>query len=85
MVIMMATGFTCDIIGTTIMRLLATTHTLNLHTAGGYTALLIMGLHLIWAILAIRKFKKAHVLFKTYSIYAWILWILVFITGIPKI
>ena len=85
MVLLLGTGFICDLIGTNAMRLTAKIHVLNFHTIGGYSALVIMGLHLAWAILAIYKYKKAQELFRRYSLYAWFLWLTAWLTGVPKI
>lgn len=85
MVLLLGTGFLCDLIGTNAMRLATKAHMLNFHTVGGYSALVIMGLHLVWAIFAIYEYKKAQELFRRFSLYAWVLWLAAFLTGVPKI
>jgi uncharacterized repeat protein (TIGR03987 family) len=84
MVVIFSSGFLCDLVGTTIMRLRAAKNSLNFHSACGYAALIIMCLHLIWAFLAITKHGKAEELFSRFSVYAWIIWLIAFFSGIPK-
>ena len=53
-----ASGFICDLIGTSIMFYVAKTKfNLSIHSICGYSALIIMLLHLIWAILASKNKK----------------------------
>jgi len=52
MLVLFISGFVSDLIGTSIMWFNATGAKFNTHSICGYTALLIMGLHLIWAIRA---------------------------------
>lgn len=85
MVIVFLSGFLCDLTGTTLMRVIAGKTVLNTHAISGYTALIIMLLHLIWAILAITKRGRAQALFTRFSIYAWCIWMIAFILGVPKI
>lgn len=84
MVLVFSTGFLCDLTGTTVMWLNATSDTLNIHSACGCAALIIMLLHLIWAIIAFRQRGEAEKLFHRFSVYAWIIWLIAFYTGIPK-
>lgn len=84
MVIVFITGFLCDLSGTTMMYIKAGKIILNVHGGSGLAALLIMFLHLIWAILALKKRGKALELFSRFSVYAWGIWLIAFITGIPK-
>lgn len=84
MVLIFTLGFLCDLIGTTIMRLRATKIVVNTHSICGYIALIIIFLHLIWAILAIIKHGKSEVYFSRFSVYAWTIWLIAFLTGIPK-
>jgi len=82
MVVTLATGFLCDLVGTTVMRLQATKIGFNLHSFWGYTALVVMAVHLAWAILALRQWRQCAIWFKHGSVYAWGLWMLAFISGI---
>jgi len=84
MVSIFTLGFLCDLVGTTIMRLKAAKIVLNAHSICGYSALIIMFLHLIWTILAIIKHGRSEELFSRFSIYAWTIWLIAFLTGIPK-
>jgi len=75
-------GFVCDLIGTSIMFFTAKEKfALHLHTICGYSALVIMFLHLIWAILS-HKYPKCEIYFTRFSIIAWSIWLLAFISGI---
>ena len=84
MVVIFITGFLCDLTGTTMMYISAGKIIFNIHGGAGLAALLIMFLHLIWAILALSKRGKAQELFSRYSVYAWGVWLIAFISGIPK-
>lgn len=86
LMIIFASGFTCDLIGTSMMFSLAKVKfSLALHSICGYSALLIMLAHLIWAILAICGVGNYQRNFTRFSIYAWAIWIVAFISGIPKV
>ncbi|NVN97055.1 TIGR03987 family protein [Candidatus Nomurabacteria bacterium] len=79
-------GFTSDVIGTSLMYKMAEVKfSISLHSICGYSALIIMCLHLIWAILAIRGSDIYQKNFTRYSIYAWFIWLIAFISGTPKI
>jgi len=80
-IIVFALGFLCDTIGTSFMFKAAGTLKLTIHSAFGYLALGIMLLHLIWAILSRIKIWKCEEYFTRYSIWAWIVWMVAFITG----
>lgn len=75
-------GFLSDLIGTSIMFVNATERfSYNIHTISGYSALLIMLLHLIWAILSFLKSERYEKYFTKFSIIAWFIWLLAFVTG----
>jgi uncharacterized repeat protein (TIGR03987 family) len=76
-----ASGFTCDLIGTSIMSCQTESHTVNVHMCCGLAALLIMLLHLSWAILAMICHGKTAHYFHRCSLYAWGIWLIAFITG----
>jgi len=84
MVVVFLTGFLCDLTGTSIMYIETGKIYFNIHGVSGMTALLIMFLHLIWAILALKRGGKAQELFSRFSVYAWAVWLVAFISGIPK-
>ncbi|MFA5936598.1 MAG: HsmA family protein [Candidatus Paceibacterota bacterium] len=85
-VVMFTCGFASDLIGTSIMFFLAKTKfSLALHSVCGYSALLIMFCHLVWAILAVKNVGNCQRYFTKFSVYAWAVWITAFISGIPKV
>ncbi len=85
-VILFASGFLSDLTGTSMMFYLSEVKfSLALHSICGYSALLIMFAHLIWAILAIRNIKNCQKYFTRFSIYAWCIWMIAFVSGIPKV
>ena len=84
-VITFALGFACDLIGTSIMFLIAEhKFAFSLHSICGYLALIIMLLHLLWAILSIQKIGRYQEYFTKFSIFAWCIWLLAFVSGIPQ-
>ncbi len=84
MVVVFISGFLCDLSGTSMMYIEAGKINFNIHGLSGMTALVIMFLHLVWAILALKKRGKAQELYSRFSVYAWGVWLIAFITGIPK-
>jgi uncharacterized repeat protein (TIGR03987 family) len=85
MVVVMGAGLVSDFVGTGIMFTISSDHSLNSHTVCGYTALIIMLLHFIWAIMAAKKNDKAQQFFTRYSIVAWFVWMVAFFSGMPKV
>jgi uncharacterized repeat protein (TIGR03987 family) len=78
-------AFACDLIGTSIMFCQATDRfQLNLHSSCGYAALVIMGLHLVWALIALRYHGPAEKNFHRFSIMAWTIWLVAFLSGVPR-
>lgn len=77
-------GFVCDTVGTNIMSNIAGSgFSFNIHSITGLLALLLMGLHAIWAtIIIIKKDNKAKRIFHKFSIFVWIIWLLPYILGI---
>ena len=77
-------GFVCDTVGTNIMSNIAGGgFSFNIHSITGLLALLLMGLHAIWAtIIIIKKDNKAKRIFHKFSIFVWIIWLLPYILGI---
>ena len=85
LVILFSLGFICDLVGTSLMFARATTKfSFSVHTFCGYSALLIMALHLSWAILALKKSGKYEQYFTRFSLMAWLVWLLAFFSGVPK-
>jgi len=79
----MTLGFISDLVGTGMMVLKSRKLSLNSHMMSGYIALFIMGVHLVWAIMAVRNVGKTQVLFNRFSVYAWCIWMIAFISGMP--
>lgn len=76
-------GFICDSIGTSIMfHISETKFHLTIHSGVGYFALGVMLLHLIWALLSIKHIGKCEEYFTRFSIVAWGIWLIAFISGI---
>jgi uncharacterized repeat protein (TIGR03987 family) len=55
----------------------------NIHTITGLASLLIMAIHFAWAYGALQFHGELEKYFNRYSLYAWSLWLVAFITGIP--
>jgi uncharacterized repeat protein (TIGR03987 family) len=86
MIKLFSVAFTCDLIGTFMMFLMATKKlSFAPHSICGYLALLIMGIHFFWAIKAKKKPEKYAHLFTKYSIIAWFVWMAAFVSGCPKV
>ena len=85
MVSVFVSGFIFDLLGTAYMISRATTNSsMGAHAFFGFAALFIMFLHVLWALSALRKQGKAEEYFTRFSRFAWGLWIIAFVTGIPK-
>lgn len=86
MVKVFASAFICDLIGTCLMFCQASIKfQLNLHSLSGYAALMIMGLHLFWALMALKYHGQTERCFHYLSLFAWLVWLIAFISGIPRI
>lgn len=86
MIVLFSLAFSCDLAGTSLMFCLAEIKfQFCLHSLAGYLALLIMGLHLAWAWQAFRQRGRREELFHRFSIFAWLLWLLAFLSGVPRI
>jgi len=78
-------AFVCDLVGTSLMFYQANAKfQLNIHSACGYSALAIMGLHLAWATIALKRRGRAEEYFHRFSLLAWSVWLLAFMSGIPR-
>ncbi len=53
------------------------------HGTMGWLALAIMATHFVWAIKALLKKGHAMARFHRYSPYAWVVWLISFVSGIP--
>ena len=86
MVKIFTSAFVCDLLGTYLMFCRATIKfQLNFHSLWGYVALAIMGLHLFWALVALKYHGRTEKCFHYLSLFAWLIWLLAFISGIPRI
>ncbi|OGL48605.1 MAG: TIGR03987 family protein [Candidatus Schekmanbacteria bacterium RIFCSPHIGHO2_02_FULL_38_11] len=75
-------GFTLDLIGTGGMFLNTTGRVSPIHGILGISALIVMGIHAIWATSVwLRENKEAAKYFHRYSKFAYILWLLAFFSG----
>lgn len=84
MLITFGTGLLADISGTIFLCVLHSAGWVwNLHSISGFAALVIMAFHFSWALLAVSKKYKFEEMFNKYSIYAWLIWLVAFVSGIP--
>lgn len=78
-------GFTSDLLGTSYMIARAIPKSsISVHAFFGCAALLIMFLHALWALFALAERGRAEEYFTRFSRFAWALWVVAFVTGIPK-
>lgn len=76
-------GWLCDTAGTELMRRLAGTLQLSLHTITGIAALVLMFGHALWAtIVFVRRDPGALTTFHRASLAVWALWLVPFGTGL---
>jgi uncharacterized repeat protein (TIGR03987 family) len=78
------TGFICDTAGTSLMAVIASESAkVNyLHTGAGLLAIVLMGLHALWAALVWwRQDRHAEELFHRFSRYVYFVWLFAFATG----
>ncbi|MFA6553677.1 MAG: HsmA family protein [Patescibacteria group bacterium] len=78
-------GFIADTLGTSAMFIQAHEQagSNGLHGVCGKLALTIMGLHLLWALTTLIRPGRSAELFNRFSPFAWCLWMVAFLTGIP--
>ena len=71
-----------DISGTVFLCMMAAERwKFTLHAISGFLSLFIMTLHFSWAVFAISIGGKFEIYFNRFSIYAWYLWVIAFISG----
>lgn len=76
-------GFTCDTVGTDLMRRMVGGLALNMHSLTGATALALMAIHAIWAVVVLRRHDdRAAVTFHRFSVAVWVVWLVPFISGV---
>lgn len=84
MVWLFGIGLAADAGGTIFLCMaVASRWTFTLHTISGLVSLFIMTLHFIWAFLSIVCGGRFEVYFKRFSVPAYFLWLIAFISGIP--
>lgn len=78
-------GLVADISGTVFLCVVAASRwVFNLHTMSGLIALLIMSLHFVWALLSIVRGGRFEAYFNRFSVLAWLIWLVAFVSGIPR-
>lgn len=84
MVTVFGLGLLADSAGTIFLcAMTAARWQFTLHTVSGLVSLLIMALHFVWTLLALKKGGAFESYFYRFSIYAWLLWLIAFVSGIP--
>lgn len=84
MMVLFGIGLAADICGTVFLCAFSSNSwQWTLHSISGFVSLLIMALHFFWALIAILKGGKFEDKFNQWSIYAWLLWLVAFFSGIP--
>ncbi len=78
------TGFVFDTIGTTLMsRIAGEVFQLNLHGITGLLAIALMLFHAVWASIVLAKNnEKARANFHKFSLVVWIIWLILYLTGL---
>lgn len=77
-------GLAADTCGTLFLCVISTVRwTVTLHTFSGILSIVIMAVHFIWALLAIQVGGRFEDHFKKFSVHAWIIWLVAFLSGIP--
>lgn len=76
-------GLVFDTLGTTLMsKIVNEGFKINFHGVTGLLAIILMLLHALWAtIVLIKNDEKAKANFHKFSIIAWIIWLIPFISG----
>jgi uncharacterized repeat protein (TIGR03987 family) len=75
-------GLLADVSGTVLLCAPATiAWHFTLHTVTGLLSLLIMALHFVWAVLASKNPTRFGALFHRWSVAAWSLWMVSFLSG----
>lgn len=84
MVWLFGIGLAADAGGTVFLCMAAASKwTFTLHTLSGAVSLLIMALHFVWALFSVMFGGRFQVYFNRFSVWAWLLWLVSFISGIP--
>lgn len=76
-------GLATDILGTVLLCVMsANGWKFTIHTISGLFSLLIMVVHFTWALCAIKIGGDFESYFNRFSVSAWILWLIAFVSGI---
>ncbi|KQL49953.1 hypothetical protein AN963_09815 [Brevibacillus choshinensis] len=76
-------GLVFDMVGTSFMKLLATSPGLNLHGITGLSALILMFLHTAWACVVLMKKKENQIKqFHRFSLIVWTIWLIPYGIGV---
>lgn len=79
-------GLAADVSGTVFLCTFAVPGwKFTLHSTAGLLSLLIMALHFAWALLALGAVGKFREYFNRFSVSAWCLWFVAFVSGIPLV
>lgn len=82
MIWMFGAGFFADFAGTILLCVASSKKwTFTFHTLSGTASLLIMGVHFLWAVLAMSVGRKYEIYFHKCSVYAWLIWLASFVSG----
>ena len=85
MALVFGMGLAADISGTVFLCVVSAARwRWTLHTISGLAALLIMFGHFVWAIRATRAGGKDEEHFTRFSVWAWLIWLVAFVSGIPR-
>ncbi|HXK40590.1 MAG TPA: hypothetical protein VJ046_00580 [Candidatus Paceibacterota bacterium] len=85
MVWLFGIGLAADVSGTVIVCVLAAKSWVwNLHTVSGLLSLIIMATHFAWALCALKVKGDFETYFNRFSVWAWLLWLVAFVSGIPR-
>ena len=84
-----ALGFACDVLGTSLMASIAQNSSTisggflaTLHGVSGAAAILLMFVHLLWAIaVLIRNRDNAKAVFHRFSVAVWCVWLIPYVLG----
>jgi uncharacterized repeat protein (TIGR03987 family) len=75
-------GLSCDTAGTEVMRRMVGGFAMNVHSLTGVTALVLMAIHAVWAVVVLRQHdERALTTFHRFSVVVWALWLVPFVSG----
>ena len=75
-------GLACDTAGTAIMMEMAEGLTWDIHGLTGMLAIVLMGIHAVWAtVVLLRNDEKAILNFHKFSLGVWVIWLIPYLNG----